>query len=338
MDYINYEALPPISVDKYEAKQYFTKLGLAVLVLRVVTTALQYAFSYLFYYLAPNIYNAWWFIWALSLLPLYLVAFPLFYKTLPKPIKKPDARKPYGAGRLTVTCIISMTTMMIVNYAAFYLVEFIRYASGGKLGGMDVLNEAVNASPIWVTAICTCVLAPILEEIVFRKLIIDRVKPFGELRACLVSALIFGLFHGNLRQFMYAAAIGFIFSYVYVKTNNIVYSIAMHAGINLLGSVIIPNILSNKNLDTVMRIAEDPASMTNEDAIVVLLMFAVIFGGIAVLVGGLVLLCIFARKIKFEKGEYTVDGGKVSSAIYNNIGMIAAIAVMTATVIVALIS
>ena len=112
----------------------------------------------------------------------------------------------------------------------------------------------------------------------------------------------------------------------------------MHAGINLLGSVIIPNILSNENLEIVMRVAEDPMSMTNSDAAIVLLMFAVILGGIAVLVGGLVLLCVFAHKIKFEKPEYTVDGGKTASALYKNVGMIASIAVMAASVIVALIS
>ena len=42
----------------------------------------------------------------------------------------------------------------------------------------------------------------------FRKLLIDRIVPFGQRVAVVVSGLAFGLFHGNFYQFFYAFSLG----------------------------------------------------------------------------------------------------------------------------------
>ncbi len=88
--------------------------------------------------------------------------------------------------------------------------------------------------------IMVAVLAPIFEELVFRKLIIDRTRRYGEWIAILYSSLAFGLFHCNLYQIFYAFVIGILLGYVYVRTGNIILTIIMHMSLNATSSILAP--------------------------------------------------------------------------------------------------
>ena len=68
--------------------------------------------------------------------------------------------------------------------------------------------------------ICGVILSPIIEEILFRKILIDKIKLYGDKVAILVSAVTFGVYHGNLSQVFYATALGAIFAYVTLKTKS----------------------------------------------------------------------------------------------------------------------
>lgn len=70
------------------------------------------------------------------------------------------------------------------------------------------LLQIVTSNHIWANIIVVGILAPIIEEYVFRKLLIDRTIKYGEGIAVLTSALMFALFHGNLNQFAYAFVLG----------------------------------------------------------------------------------------------------------------------------------
>ena len=52
------------------------------------------------------------------------------------------------------------------------------------------------------------------------------------------TAVMFGLMHGNVAQFLYAAAIGLIFGYVAVRTNRILYTVILHIMVNSFGTVL----------------------------------------------------------------------------------------------------
>ena len=56
-------------------------------------------------------------------------------------------------------------------------------------------------SNMMVTFLYMVICAPILEEYIFRKLIVDRTVKYGQGVAIVLSGLMFGLFHGNLNQF-----------------------------------------------------------------------------------------------------------------------------------------
>ncbi len=94
---------------------------------------------------------------------------------------------------------------------------------------IDTMDFGWNSVPIWLLAI---IAAPIFEEIIFRKLVLDRVGRFGETPAVLCSALIFGLAHQNAGQFFLAFLLGILFARIYLRTGKIVYTMLLHFMIN----------------------------------------------------------------------------------------------------------
>ena len=87
--------------------------------------------------------------------------------------------------------------------------------------------------PSWILAVIG---APLFEETIFRKFVIDRLAPYGERTAVIFSALIFGMAHQNGMQFFLAFFVGIIFAIVYIKTGNLIYSMILHFMINLVAT------------------------------------------------------------------------------------------------------
>lgn len=79
------------------------------------------------------------------------------------------------------------------------------------------------------------VITPAAEEIIFRGLVFNRVKKqYGSLYGIVVSSLMFGVFHFNLVQGLYAFIIGMAFAYCYELTGNLKVPVYMHMSINVL--------------------------------------------------------------------------------------------------------
>lgn len=85
----------------------------------------------------------------------------------------------------------------------------------------------------------TSVIGPILEEIIFRKIIFGSLyKRFNFFISALLSSIIFGLAHGELEHLLLYAAMGFTFAFLYAKTGRILVSIAAHVAMNTLVVII----------------------------------------------------------------------------------------------------
>ncbi len=111
-----------------------------------------------------------------------------------------------------------------------------KMTSGEAENGINVFLS--GESPL--AMLMVAVLAPVFEELVFRKLIIDRTRRYGEMTAILYSSLAFGLFHCNLYQIFYAFAIGIVLGYVYVRTGNVLLTIIIHLVVNATSSILAP--------------------------------------------------------------------------------------------------
>lgn len=83
-----------------------------------------------------------------------------------------------------------------------------------------------------------CILGPILEEIIFRGIVLKSMKKYGALTAIVFTSIIFAMFHLNLVQFMTPLLLGILLAFVTVKTDSIVPAIVIHMFNNTVATVI----------------------------------------------------------------------------------------------------
>ena len=78
------------------------------------------------------------------------------------------------------------------------------------------------------------VVSPLTEEVVFRGIIYNRLRRFfGPLFGIVVSALFFGVFHGNLVQGVYGTVMGIFMAHVYERQGSFFRPVLFHAAANL---------------------------------------------------------------------------------------------------------
>ena len=94
------------------------------------------------------------------------------------------------------------------------------------------------------------ILAPLTEEVVFRGAVLRvLLKLFGQRWHWLpiaLSAVVFGLVHGNIQQFVHATLIGLILGWMYYRTGSILPGIVFH-WVNNSAAYVIANLLPNAN-------------------------------------------------------------------------------------------
>ncbi|MFT8887721.1 MAG: CPBP family intramembrane glutamic endopeptidase [Ethanoligenens sp.] len=83
-----------------------------------------------------------------------------------------------------------------------------------------------------------CVLAPFCEEFIFRGVILQSLRPYGNGFAILFSSLLFAMMHGNLAQFPLAFLVGLALGYFVIQFDSIWATILMHASVNLMATVV----------------------------------------------------------------------------------------------------
>ena len=122
--------------------------------------------------------------------------------------------------------ILSLIIMMISNV-------FINKLTGSIAGNEQAIQETLTKSPIYIF-ISAAILAPFIEEMVFRQSIRNIIK--DNLTFIITSGLIFGGLHviGNINtiyDILYIipyATPGIIFAYILTKTDNIFVPISIH--------------------------------------------------------------------------------------------------------------
>jgi membrane protease YdiL (CAAX protease family) len=194
--------------------------------------------------------------------------------------------------------------------------------SGGK--AQNALYDILfDESPLKI--LCVVVLAPLVEEFLFRKQLIDRCGRYGEKNSILFSALLFGLFHMNLYQFFYAFGLGLVFAYVYTRTRRLRYSVIMHMIINFMGSVLTPLLLSGVDLATVEEMSAgsfDPQALSGmPPALAAYLIYVLVLIGLSI--AGLVLLIVKVPKLAYRPSAEELGKGQRLKTIYGNGGVIA---------------
>lgn len=91
----------------------------------------------------------------------------------------------------------------------------------------------------WFMFFMLVVIAPVFEEFMFRGVILNALKPYGNGLSIFVSGILFGVFHGNFQQCFYTAAAGIALGYIANVTGSIFPTTIIHAIMNGIGGVIV---------------------------------------------------------------------------------------------------
>ena len=308
----------PFTGDLKKAKNHFSKLGIGTFAILGIGTVTQLLLIYVVNSTLPQVMEHSWGMWLLTFAPLYLIAVPIGLLLLRKVPAKPLEKHDLKPSRYIVTVIICIFMMYAGNILGTIITALLQLLPGVSAGN-PILGYATD-NALLPKVLFMVILAPVIEEYIFRKQLIDRMHIYGEKLAVVTSALMFGLFHGNLSQFFYAFALGLVFGYVYLKTGKLRYSIGLHMLINLLGSVVGPFFLEKVAVVDTMENMDLAALEPVMPWLIAFGAYVLVLIGLAI--AGLVLLCLNKRKVSFAPAEMELPKGTRIKTAYVNAGMI----------------
>ena len=310
--------------DLRSARKAFSRIGLAFFTLSVVATVLQ-----LLWILIPKLIwgeSHWmvsssWGVWLGTAIPLYCFAIPAALLILRKlPAQKPEDHK-LDFGKFLVLLPICFCLMYGGNLIGTFLSLLLSNGSAEN----TVAELAMDTHPLKVVVIV--ILAPLFEEYVCRKQIIDRTRQYGEKTAVFLSALIFGLLHQNFFQFFYAFGLGLVFGYIYLRTGRLRYSVILHCIINFLGSVFAPWLVSLMDMTAMENL--DPNAPAEEimavyrqilPGMLLTLLYSLFL--ISMFIAGLVLLIVLRKEVIWKEADATLPKKTLFRTVYLNVGMV----------------
>ena len=110
---------------------------------------------------------------------------------------------------------------------------------GSSLFACVEVSGRLTSGSLWIQLPAVLVLAPIVEELLFRGLVFRRLAELiGSLGGMIGSAFLFGLFHGNLIQGSYAFLVGILLAWVYSRYGTVIAPILVHIWMNIAAELL----------------------------------------------------------------------------------------------------
>ena len=325
-----------------DAKRYFSTFGIAACVLMVAYQLSIRLLANALFFFAPNLFYHALAGHLISLIALYGIAFPFFFLVLKQLPTDTMAPMEMGMKAWWRALCVALAFMMIGNYIGNFFISYFSALTGAS--PTNPVESATSGQSFWINLVFVAIIGPILEELVFRKAVCDRLLPLGEGYAVILSAVLFGLVHGNFFQFFYAAAVGALFAMVYVKTGRLRYSISYHIIINFLGGVIAPWLvdritpwMSEEGQIQLLQMAEsDPAGLYRilQVYFFPLMVYESVF--LVAAVFGVVFLVKGRKKIHFLEGLLPPPKERRVSTVFCSAGIAAALAVFAVIFVMSL--
>lgn len=165
---------------------------------------------------------------------------PIMYQSFYKPDKM--VKTFIGSSHMNTQKEKCVNIGFIIVIAAFMsiglnnLILMSPLASASK--GYEEASNHFYSGTLFMELFGLAVLVPILEELVYRGIIYNRLKHlFGLIPAMILGSLIFAVMHFNLVQFIYAFLFGFVLIMFMEKTGHVYGAIVGHITANLIAVI-----------------------------------------------------------------------------------------------------
>lgn len=134
----------------------------------------------------------------------------------------------FGVKTLLLCVVLGVISAFALNAAIGVVMQ--RALSEGKYETVEKIQYSV---PLILGLILYGLVSPLVEEIVFRGIIYNRIKRFYSItKAVIFSALLFGAFHANLPQFAYGTCMGVLIALCYERTGCFYAPLLFHSAAN----------------------------------------------------------------------------------------------------------
>lgn len=163
---------------------------------------------------------------------IYIVVFGIWYYAVFVRSSKDESQDAFWSIKtLALLILLGAAVQLAVSYVLYFVLSLFSTLAEAYSALLSPLLSLSPAAIIYVGF-----LSPLGEELIFRGLILGYAKehaPFYGANA--LQAALFGLFHGNLVQGLYAFLLGLLIGYLVLLSGSLYSGIIFHSALNFAG-------------------------------------------------------------------------------------------------------
>lgn len=211
--------------------------GIAVIVIRLKNDPTGISFAEILNELFSLFSSSWFIIFAsmiYSVTALFIFGF-WYRKKIAPTQERIAARSAFNPWIVVSLLLLSMGLQYVVSY----LMTFIGILRPDWMQSYtDLIDTAGISTPSLLTLFYSIMIAPISEELIFRGVTLGYAKKtLSVTGAVCLQAVLFGIFHMNIIQGIYAAFLALFLGYLCEAGGSIVIPMLFHAFFNLFGTL-----------------------------------------------------------------------------------------------------
>lgn len=139
--------------------------------------------------------------------------------------------------------LFNLVQYSLIGFSLWYLSGILGYFSSEVFSAFGIKINSSGSLPVTgiglaVYALYTCIIAPVTEELFYRGMLLRTFSKSSQRFGIFFTALMFGLGHGNIHQFILGFIVGIFLAHITLKHNSIIPSITVHVVLNTMTVVL----------------------------------------------------------------------------------------------------
>lgn len=150
----------------------------------------------------------------------------LYFRAKRVPLSQGLPFQKTGALKTAACVFFGSSVCMLANLPADFVIRIEQaFGFSGNMPSMPVTDDPMVLALYGVVIV---LIPPLVEEMLFRGMILQSLKRFGNGFAVVASALLFGFYHANFAQSLFAVICGLAMGFVVIRTGSLLPSILIH--------------------------------------------------------------------------------------------------------------
>ncbi len=150
----------------------------------------------------------------------------LYFSAFRIPLSEGLPFRKTSAADVTLYVAFGCLCCLLANYPANLVLKLFNSCGFSGMPPEMPLNN--DPAVLVLYGVSLAVIPPLVEEIMFRGVILQSLRRYGDGFAVLFSAALFGLYHGNLIQMVFAFLSGLALGFVVIRTGSLLPAVLIH--------------------------------------------------------------------------------------------------------------